>query len=204
MTFVSRLVTLPVLPPSFTVTVTIWGPAAVCWGVCVVIEPALSTEKLFAGVAPNVTATAPMKLDPEMVTGVPPRILPVLPVEEMVPVLGVMPVTCGAPGDRYRYWLDPEVLPATVTVTPTAPGPSPAWLQSGVIRVMLALCPAATATFEGVADPFPKQGKLTVVTGVPLCQLPGLKLVPVMLTDVAIVVSPTLGPTPLIEGPPAV
>src|ERR1700722_2665610 len=115
-----------VLLPVLTVTVTIWGPAAVCWGVCVVIEPALSTEKLFAGVVPNVTATAPMKLDPEMVTGVPPRTVPVLPVEEMVPTLGVMLVTCGVPGDKYRYWLAPEVLPATVTVTPTAPGPSPA------------------------------------------------------------------------------
>jgi hypothetical protein len=59
-------------PPVVTVTSTVPVPA----GAVAVIEVAELTVKPVAGVAPNVTAVAPAKLVPVMVTVVPPAVGP--------------------------------------------------------------------------------------------------------------------------------
>ncbi len=66
-----------------TVTSTVPVPA----GLTAVIELSFTTVKLVAATDPNSTADAPVKLVPEIVTGVPPA---------CVPVVGVNPVTVGA------------------------------------------------------------------------------------------------------------
>src|SRR5437764_823305 len=68
------------------VTVTSTVPAAPA-GEVAVIEVAEATVKVVAGVAPNLTAVAPVKLVPVMVTEVPPAV---------EPVVGERAVTVGA------------------------------------------------------------------------------------------------------------
>ena len=57
------------------VTTTFTAPAA-CAGVIAVMVVALTTTTLVAAVPPNVTAVAPVKLVPVMVTLVPPAVGP--------------------------------------------------------------------------------------------------------------------------------
>lgn len=64
------------VPPA-VVTATAVAPAA-CAGVVAVMEVALLTVKLVAAVPPNVTADAPMKFVPVIVTVVPPVISPLV------------------------------------------------------------------------------------------------------------------------------
>ena len=72
------------MPPG-VVTATSTVPAA--WaGVIAVMVVALTTVKLVAAVPPNVTAVAPVRLVPVMVTLVPPSV---------VPLAGVIDVTVG-------------------------------------------------------------------------------------------------------------
>ena len=59
------------LVPPGVVTDTLTGPAE-CAGVVAVIEVALTTVTLVAAAPPNVTAVAPVKLAPVIVTDVPP------------------------------------------------------------------------------------------------------------------------------------
>ena len=66
----------PVPVPPGVVTCTFTAPAA-CAGVVAVIEVALFTVKLVAAVPPKVTAVAPVKFVPVMVTLVPPAVGPV-------------------------------------------------------------------------------------------------------------------------------
>ena len=73
------------MPPAVvTVTSTVPAPA----GEVAVMEVALFTVKLVAGVAPNFTAVAAAKPVPVMLTTVPPAV---------GPLVGAMPVTVGAP-----------------------------------------------------------------------------------------------------------
>ena len=78
------------MPPGVvTVTSTVPLPA----GAVAVIWVALTTVTLVALVAPNLTAVAPVKLVPVIVTTVPPAV---------GPAVGLMVVTVGAAA--YRYW----------------------------------------------------------------------------------------------------
>jgi hypothetical protein len=74
------------LVPPAVVTSTLAVPAEPA-GVMAVIEVELATTTLVAAVPPMVTPVAPVKLDPVMVTEVPPAV---------VPELGLIPVTVGA------------------------------------------------------------------------------------------------------------
>ena len=73
------------LPPG-VVTTTLWAPAVPA-AVVAVICVALFTVKLVAFTPPKVTAVAPVRLLPVMVTLVPPAV---------VPLVGLMLVTAGA------------------------------------------------------------------------------------------------------------
>ena len=73
------------VPPG-VVTDTFTAPAAFA-GVVAVIDVALTTVKLVAATPPNVTAVAPVKLVPVIVTLVPPA---------TGPEPGLTPVTVGA------------------------------------------------------------------------------------------------------------
>src|SRR5262249_32076303 len=139
---------------------------------------------------PNVTLVAPMKLEPETVTEVLPR---------MVPVVGEIPVTCGEPGATNWYW-PVEEPNGVVTVTVTVPVRLPPRLQVGLVMLM----PVVLLTVAGPAGVtvLPLQGKFTVVTAVPSWNVPGTRLVPEMVTGVATVLRPWLGPIPFTEGPP--
>ncbi len=64
------------LPPG-VVTATSTAPAA-CAGVVAVMVVALTTVTLVAGTPPNVTAVAPVRLVPVMVTLVPPTVVPLV------------------------------------------------------------------------------------------------------------------------------
>jgi hypothetical protein len=64
--------------PVGAVTVTVAGPALGAIGVWQVIEVSLTTTRLVAATPPNVTAVAPVKAEPVMVTGVPPDCGPVV------------------------------------------------------------------------------------------------------------------------------
>ena len=77
---------MALVPPGVvTVTSTVPEPA----GLVAVIEAALFTVKLAAAVAPNLTAVAPVKLVPVMVTEVPPT---------EGPELGTTDLTVGCEG----------------------------------------------------------------------------------------------------------
>ena len=75
------------LVPAGVVTVTSTLPAAPA-GATAVIEVAELTVNNVAAVAPNLTAVAPLKLVPVMVTRVPPAV---------EPLAGLRPVTVAAP-----------------------------------------------------------------------------------------------------------
>src|SRR5262249_11173257 len=128
-----------------------------------------------------------MKLEPEMATVVLPR---------MVPVVGEICVTCGVPGTTYWYW-PVEEPNGVVTVTFTVPD----WLQVGEVMLMPAVLLTVAVPCDVRFDPL-GQGKFTVVTAVPSWNVPGMRLRPEMVTGVATVVRPWLGPTPFTEGPP--
>ena len=113
-----------------------------------------------------------------------------------LPVFGEIPVTCGAPEATNWYW--PIAEPnGVVTVTFTVPD----WLQVGEVMLMPLVLLTVAGPCAVTVDP-PGQGKLTVVTAVPSWNVPSMKLVPEMVTGVATVVRPWLGPTPFTEGPP--
>ena len=120
------------------------------------IVVASTTVKLVAGLAPKVTAVAPVRPVPVMVTGIPPCVGP----ED-----GLSPETTG--GARYVYWLPaPAALvpPGVNTATFTAPA-----LPAGAVAVIV----VAFTTLKLVAGVAPKA---TAV--VPL------RPVPVMVTEV--------------------
>ena len=96
-----------------TVTVT-WTEPATCAGATAVICVAELTAKLVAAVLPKVTALAPVKAEPVIVTDVPPP---------TGPDVGLMPVTDGAV-TQVKSSADVvanEVPIEVVTVTPAVP-----------------------------------------------------------------------------------
>jgi hypothetical protein len=80
---VNPLVKLPLCP--LTVTVTVTAPALPA-GVVAVIEVLLTTTRLVAAVAPNVTVAPVAKLVPVIVTAVPPAVGP--PIGEILLTAG--------------------------------------------------------------------------------------------------------------------
>jgi hypothetical protein len=84
-TNVNRSAATAPLVPAGVVTVMSTCPGGAA-GEVAVIDVVLSTVKLLAAVAPNETPVAPLKLVPEMVTAVPPAVLP---------VVGLTPLTAG-------------------------------------------------------------------------------------------------------------
>ena len=141
-------------PPAQTVTSTVAAPSA---GEVAVMDVALLTVKLVAGLPdPKLTAVAPVKLVPVIVTLVPPVV---------GPSAGLTAVTVGGGRTKVNWSAAPVALvpPPVTTVTSTMPAPS-----AGEVAVMdLALL--TVKLVAGLPDP-----KLTAVAPV--------KLVPVMVT----------------------
>ena len=158
------------VPPTVvTLTSTVPVPA----GEVAVIDVAELTVKPVAGVAPNVTAVAPLKLVPVIVTDVPPV---------AGPEVGDIDVTVGTA--TYVNWSAAEVAdvpPGVVTVTSTVPVPA------GDVAVIW----VGELTVKPVAGVAPK---LTAVAAV--------KLVPVMVTLVPPVVGPAVGEIEATVGAP--
>src|ERR1700744_2733489 len=153
---------VPVPLPPGVVTTTFTAPAA-CAGVVAVMEVALVTVTDVAAVPPNVTAVAPVKFVPVMVTVVPPAI---------GPLAGLADVTVGTPA--YVYTPVPVPLPpGVVTTTSTAPAAC-----AGVVAVM----EVALLTVTDVAAVPPN---VTAVAPV--------KFVPVMVTVVPPAIGPLAG-----------
>ena len=141
------------VPPA-VVTVISTAPAPPA-GEVAVIWVAELTVKAVAAVAPNLTAVAPLRLVPVMITVVPPPV---------GPALGAIDVTEGAP--TYVNWSAAEMVetpPGVVTRTSITPEPAGAVAVMDVDELNVKLV-------AGVAP------KLTAVTPV--------KLVPVMVTAV--------------------
>ena len=103
--------------PKDVVTVTsTTAPAVALAGAMAVIELSLTNVYDDAAVLSNVTPVTPVKPLPDIVTVVPPAV---------VPVVGEMPVTTGVPAAAVNVnWSADEVAdvpPAVVTVTSTVP-----------------------------------------------------------------------------------
>ncbi|OEZ89316.1 hypothetical protein JAB6_01300 [Janthinobacterium sp. HH104] len=157
------------LVPPIVVTRTSTVPVPA--GAVAVICEALLTVKPVAAVAPNVTAVAPLRFAPVMVTLAPPAV---------GPKVGEIPLTTGAP--TYVNWsaaLVALVPPTVVMRTSTVPVPA------GAVAV---IC-EALLTVKPVAAVAPK------VTPVVLA-----KPVPVMMTVVPPVVGPAVGEMLLTTG----
>ena len=154
--------TAEVPPVVVTRTSTVAADSA---GEVAVMEVALFTVKLVAATVPNLTALAPVKLVPVMVTAVPPAVLP---------ELGLTPVTVGAGGtlkvNWSAGWFTAEVPPVVVTRTSTVVADS-----AGEVAVM----EVALLTVKPVAAVAPKDTALAPV-----------KLVPVMVTVAPLAVLP--------------
>ena len=144
-------------------------------GEVAVIEVGLLTVNIVAGVAPNVTAVAPVKPDPAMVTTVPPPGGPVLAVTE---------VTTGADS-------------GVIKLNRFVPVPVPA----GVVTATLAK-PAACAVVVAVIDV--ELTNVTAVGALPpiVTEVAPVKLVPVMVTKVPPRVVPVFGEIAVTVGGP--
>src|SRR6202023_3325746 len=104
-----------------TVTDTAAEPAAPA-GVTVVIWPPSCTENVPTAMPPIVTCVAPMKLEPEMVTWSPPRVVPLAWLTKGDPTfVFVICVTIGVCGPRYRKLYEALLPSGSFTVTGTAP-----------------------------------------------------------------------------------
>jgi hypothetical protein len=157
------------VPPPGIVTVTSTAPDPA--GEVAVIDVALSTVYVLAGVPPKLTAVAPVKLVPAIVTEVPPAAGP----ED-----GLTRVTVG--GATYVYWslvLVALVPPGVVTVMSTVPA-APA---GAVAEIWLDLLTTNVAAVPP---------KLTPVAPV--------KPVPLIVTVVPPVVGPDVGLTLVTDG----
>ncbi len=159
------------LVPAGVVTVTSTWPEPA--GAAAVICPALLTAKLAAGVAPNETPVAPLKLVPEMTTDVPPP---------AGPLFGLTPVTAGGGVTKVNVSALPVGLvpPRFVTVTSTGPA-----APAGDVAV---ICPALL-TVKLAAGVAPNETPVAP-----------LKFVPEMTTDVPPAVVPLAGLTPVTVG----
>ena len=131
---------------------------------------ALVTVKLAAAVPPNVTAVAPVRLVPVMVTVVPPAV---------GPVVGTKLVIVGG-ATNLKVPGDVAVPPGVVSDTATVPA---AWAGATALTVV------GPVTVKLLADVVPN---LTAVTPV--------RLVPVTVTVVPPVVGPAVGAMPVTVG----
>jgi hypothetical protein len=139
------------------------GDTAVIW-------PALLTVKLAAGVAPNETPVAPVKVVPAMTTEVPPP---------AGPLFGLTPVTAGGGVTKVNTSADPAGLvpPRLVTVTWTVPG-APAgdvaviWVAEFTVKAVAAAAPNETPVAPLKFDP-------AMTTEVPPAVVPLAGLIPV-------------------------
>src|SRR5205807_1766384 len=131
------------------------------------------TPKLAAGVVPNETPVAPLKLVPEMTTDVPPP---------AGPLFGPMPVTAGGGVTKVNVSADPVGLvpPRLVTVTLTGP--------------------AAPAGDVAVIDLPPLTVKLAAGVAPNETPVAPLKFVPEMVTLAPPAVLPVVGLSPLTTG----
>ena len=142
------------VPPS---VVTVISTVPVPAGAVAVIWLAEMTAKLAALVAPNLTAVAPEKPAPVIVTDVPPA---------PGPAVGEIDVTVG--GATYVYWsatVVADVPPTVVTVTSTVPA-APAGAVAVIEVSELTVKPSAFAApnFTAVA---PKKPVPVIATDVP-------------------------------------
>ena len=166
---------LVALVPDGVVTVTSTAPAACAGDTALMCELSV-TEKLAAGVPPKLTAVAPVKLLPAMVTDVPPVVGPEFG-------LTLLTLGAGATNVNWSAVFGMLVVPfGFATVTSTVPAAS-----AGDVAVT---CESSTTEKE-VAAVVPN---LTAVAPV--------KPVPVMFTVVPPAVEPEFGLTLVIVGQP--
>jgi hypothetical protein len=159
------------VPPG-VVTVTSTVPAVWAGDVTVMVVPLPPTVKVVTTVLPKLTAVAPVKLLPVMVTLVPPAI---------GPPVGETPVTVGAAKNvNWSALLVADVPPTVVTVTSTVPAAS-----AGVTAVIV----VALTTVKLAADTLPN-----------LTALAPVKPVPVIVTLVPPAVGPLVGDTAVTVG----
>jgi hypothetical protein len=161
-------VTAALVPPGVvTSTSTVPEPD----GAFAVIEVLLTTLTFVAGFVPKLTAVAPVKLEPVIVTSVPPAV---------PPAVGEMPVTAGAATYVNLSAAPAELVPpGVVTSTSTVPDPVGDFAVIDVLFV----------TDRFVADPDPKA---TLVAPV--------KFVPVIVTVVPLPRGPDVGEIPVTVG----
>ena len=139
--------------------------AAELAGATAVIRVAELTVKLLAGVVPNLTALAPVKLLPVMTTDVPPVV---------GPARGLRDVTEGAAWYVNLSWEERADVPAgDVTVMSTMPAAwagaiTVIWVSESIVKLLAAVVP----NFTAVAP---------------------VKLLPLMVTTVPAVSGPALG-----------
>jgi hypothetical protein len=138
-----------------------------------VIDVSLLTVTPVAAFVPNLTAVAPVKLVPVIVTVVPPA---------GGPLVGLIPVTVGATAAVYVNWSAAEVaeVPAgVVTVTSTTPVPAGLVAVIDVSLWIVTPVAAVVPNFTAVAP---------------------VKLVPVIVTVVPPAVEPLVGLIPVTVG----
>src|SRR5690606_4882314 len=157
------------LPPG-VVTSTSTIPAT-CGGVVAVIWVGLSTVKLVAGVPPKVSAVAPVRSVPMMVTEVPPAVLP---------VFGVTEGSGGGGTSKAKPSARVSLPPGVVTSTSTKPA---AW--AGVVAVIW----VGLSTVKLVAGVSPMVSAVAPVRSVPM-----------MVTEVPPAVLPVFGVTEVSPG----
>ena len=153
------------MPP--TVVTVISGVPTLSAGDVAVMEVALMTVKLVAAVEPKLTAVAPVRVAPVIVTNVPPP---------SGPAVGEMAVTVGAVTYvKSSAELVAEVPPTVITVTSTTPADS-----AGVVAVIN----VELLTVKLVAAEAPN---LTAVAAV--------RFMPVIVTDVPPPIGPWFATT---------
>ena len=158
------------MPP--TVVTVISGVPTLSAGDVAVMEVALMTVKLVAAVEPKLTAVAPVRVAPVIVTNVPPP---------SGPAVGEMAVTVGAVTYvKSSAELVAEVPPTVITVTSTTPADS-----AGAVAVIN----VGLLTVKLVAAVVPK---LTAVTP--------RRFAPVIATEVPPPSGPALGEMPVTVG----
>ena len=141
------------VPPA---VVTATSTVPVPGGLVVVIVPPVFAV-IVAVTVPNRTAVAPVKSDPDMVTGVPP---------DTSPDFGEIPVITG--GGRYVNLSDeliPDVPAGVVTVTSTAPAPPPG--DIAIIVVLLTIWYEIAVVVPNLTLVAPVKDEPVIVTAVP-------------------------------------
>ncbi len=151
---------VPVPPTVLTEILTVPAPCALVLAM-ILVDPV--TRKVVAGVVPNVTDVAPVKLLPVMVTVVPP---------EVEPLVGVkLVMTGGATNTKYA---DEVAVP------------------EGVVTLILSL-PAESALVLAKILVVPVTWKVVAVVAPNLTEVAPFRLVPMMVTVVPPEVGPLVG-----------